>query len=147
MNHEGLMVLLVVIAVVAHVLTWAIRPRQITDAVQAAIAPVSSQLSSMERRLAEQEARSQRSDQSAHVLESEIHRRLQDVMLHITRMEAAMMTRAEYERLHARINELGRELRASIGEIATSVVESQTQAEQAITRVQRVEQHLMENDR
>lgn len=147
MNHEWLIVLLVGIAVAAHVVTWAVRPRQIEDAVTAAIMPLAGQLAALERRLAEQESRSERVEGGNRSLEVEIHRRLQDVMLHITRMEGAMMTRSEYERLHARINELGRELRASIGEIATSVVESQTQAEQAITRVQRVEQHLMESDR
>lgn len=146
MTHDWLMVLLVGIAVAAHVVTWVVRPRQIEDAVKAAIVPLAGQVSALERRIAEQESRSDRVDVGNRALEVEIHRRLQEVMVHITRMEGAMVTRTDYERLHGRISQLGRDMQQGLAEIGAEVAETQAHANQAITRVQRVEQHLMEKD-
>lgn len=144
MSYDWLLILLVVAAIVVHVLAWVARPRQIEDAVRGALTPLAGQLAALERRIADQEVRSDRVDTVNRSVESEINRRLHDLMVHVTRIEGSMMARGDYERLHARINELGRDVRETMAEIRGEIAEAQTHAEQAITRVQRVEQHLME---
>lgn len=144
MTHDKVMFVLVLVVLAVHVLAWVARPRQIEDAVRGALTPLASQVAALERRLADQEARSERTEAGSRSVESEINRRLQDLMVHVTRIEGTMLSRADYERLHARIDAVGRDVRETLAEIGGEIAEAQTHAEQAITRVQRVEQHLME---
>ncbi len=147
MTALGLEVLLVVTMLVVvglHAVTIMVRPKQIEAAVQAAIGPLVRELDTVRRRAQDQDERISRTEASMKALDNEANRRLHELLVHVTRIESGMQTRTDYERLHARINEMGRELREGLSEITREIAEAQTQAEQAINRVTRVEQHLME---
>lgn len=132
------------VLVLVHAITIMARPKQIEAAVQSAVGPLVRDLESVRRRVHDQDERISRTEASLKALDNEANRRLHELLVHVTRIESGMQTRQDYERLHARINEMGRELREGLSEISREIAEAQTQAEQAITRVTRVEQHLME---
>lgn len=147
MNALGLEVVLaltMLVVVVVHAITIMVRPKQIEAAVQSAVGPLVRELETMRRRSQDQDERISRTEASMKALDNEANRRLHELLVHVTRIESGMQTRTDYERLHARINEMGKDLREGMSEIAREIAEAQTQAEQAITRVTRVEQHLME---
>lgn len=144
---EVLLVMTMLAVVVVHAITIMVRPKQIETAVQAAVGPLVRELEAVRRRLHDQDERISRAEAGVKSLDNETNRRLHELLVHVTRIESGMQTRQDYERLHARINEMGRELRDGLSGIARDIAEAQTEAEQAINRVTRVEQHLMEKDR
>lgn len=145
MSALGLEVLLVLtMLVLVHGIAVIVRPKQIESAVQAAVGPLVREVESVRHRVVDQDERISRTEASLKALDNEANRRLHEVLVHVTRIESGMQTRADYERLHARINEMGRELREGLASITRDIAEAQTQADQAISRVTRVEQHLME---
>lgn len=139
MTTELAVVLLAVILLV-QIVALVLRPRQIDVAMRSALDPIRS-------RMDEHEARMLRTEASHKALDSELTRRLSELLVHVTRIESGMQTRTDYERLHHRINELGRQVSDSTKSIASEISAAETKAESAISRVTRVEQHLMEKDR
>jgi chromosome segregation ATPase len=147
LGMELLLVVVMVVVVIVHGITIMVRPRQIEAAVTAALAPLVRDLDAMRKRLDGHEERMSRAEAHVQAIDSETSKRLHEVLVHVTRIESGMQTRADYERLHARINELGREMREAMNDIAGEIASTQANAEQAIARVTRVEQHLMEQNR
>lgn len=144
LGFEVLLALTMLVVVVVHAATIMVRPKQIEAAVASAVGPLVRELESMRRHVHDQDERISRNEAAMKALDNEANRRLHELLVHVTRIESGMQTRTDYERLHARINEMGRELREGLQSITREIAEAQTQAEQAITRVTRVEQHLME---
>lgn len=147
MSIETVLIVVLVVTVMVHGVTLIVRPKQIEAAVRAALEPMARDVDSIRERLDEHEQRMLRTEAGHKALDGEISKRLTDVLMHVTRIETGMQTRTDYERLHHRINELGKQVSGSMQAIATEISQAQTKSDQAITRVTRVEQHLMEKDR
>lgn len=139
------------VSVLAVALIVFMRPRlpdvDVGAAVRTAIEPMARDMEAIRDRLDEHEERMLRTEASHKALDGEISRRLTELLMHVTRIESGMQTRTDYERLHHRINELGKQVAASTQTIAAEISAADTKADQAITRVTRVEAHLMEQDR
>jgi chromosome segregation ATPase len=141
---EVLLALTMLLLVGVHAITVMTRPRQIEAAMQSAVGPLVRELEAVRRHARDQDERIGRNEAAMKALDNEANRRLHELLVHVTRIESGMQTRQDYERLHHRINEMGRELREGLQSITREIAEAQTQSEQAITRVTRIEQHLME---
>lgn len=123
------------------------KPPDVGAAVRTAIEPMARDMEAIRDRLDEHEERMLRTEAGHKALDGEISKRLTELLMHVTRIESGMQTRTDYERLHHRINELGKQVAASTQAIAAEISAADTKADQAITRVTRVEAHLMEKDR
>ena len=147
MSAEGLILVGILVIVLTHGFTLMVRPRQIEAAVRAALEPMARDMDAIRSRLDEHEERMLRTEASHRALDTDLARRLSELLVHVTRIESGMQTRTDYERLHHRINELGRQVAESTKSIAGEISAAETKAEQAVARVTRIEAHLMEKDR
>lgn len=147
MSAEGMILVGMLVVVLTHGVTLMVRPRQIEAAVRAALEPMARDMDAIRSRLDEHEERMLRTEASHRALDTDLARRLSELLVHVTRIESGMQTRTDYERLHHRINELGRQMAESTKSIAGEISAAETKAEQAVARVTRIEAHLMEKDR
>lgn len=147
MSVEGMILVGMLVVVLTHGFTLMVRPRQIEAAVRAALEPMARDMDAIRSRLDEHEERMLRTEASHRALDTDLARRLSELLVHVTRIESGMQTRTDYERLHHRINELGRQVAESTKSIAGEISAAETKAEQAVARVTRIEAHLMEKDR
>lgn len=144
MTPEAGMGAAALVIVLVCALTLTLRPRQLDTVVRAALEPMVRDVDAIRQRMDEHEERMLRAEVSHKSLDGEIGKRLTELLMQVARIESGMQTRTDYERLHHRINELGKQVSGSMQAITAEISSAQTKAESAITRVTRVEQHLME---
>lgn len=147
MSAEVLFAIGLLVLVLTHGVSLLLRPRQMEVAVRSALGPMGRDMEAIRDRLDDHEERMLRAEASHKALDSDLARRLSELLVHLARIESGMQTRTDYERLHHRINDLGRQLAESTKTITSETTAAETKAEQALNRVQRIEQHLMEKDR
>lgn len=129
---EIVLVVVLVVTVLVHAVTLTLRPKQIEGAVRAALEPMARDMEAIRDRLDEHEERMLRTEAGHKALDGEISKRLTELLMHVTRIESGMQTRTDYERLHHRINELGKQMATSMQDFAADLSAAATTADLAL---------------
>lgn len=136
MTIEHALVALALAVVASHSFSGWLRPRQIESAVRAAMNPIDRELGSIRDRLDDHDERFLRTETGHKALESENSKRLTEVLMHVSAIEAGMLKRDEHQRLCDQLQAVGKEVSVAA-----------TKANLAVDRVTRMEQNMMEKGR